>query len=136
MSSNVSGLTATTADVTATLRVRPTRNGSSGAALPRWCRRFVTLATATAGLVLGARSVQTQQSVGATAHDGTVVVVLPIIFPAALRANVVPAALGERPMPATRTGERTALTSGNDVPLARVVLEPSSTLSDQFVVAQ
>ena len=90
----------------------------------------------TARLVLGSRCIQTQTAIGSAADDHTVVIVLPIILPPALGADVVPTALIERSMTATRARVRTTFTASEDVLLAYVHPEPLATLSEKLVITQ
>jgi len=89
---------------------------------------------AATGEVLGPCGVEAEASVRAAPDDGTVVVVLSVIFPSALAADLVPASLIKCGMAATRAGVGTVTAWRDDVLLARVGLEPSRPLGHQLFV--
>lgn len=75
-------------------------------------------------------------AVGTSTHDPGVVVVLAVVLPPALFADLIASALGKGDVPAARTRIRTSRRSGEYARLRQVVLEASTSLRDQLLVGQ
>ena len=74
--------------------------------------------------------------VRATSYNAGVVLVLTVVFPTALVADLVAAALRQRGVPTAGARVWPTIRMGNDVLLRRVHLEPTPSLSKQFFVRQ
>src|SRR4051794_30733341 len=68
--------------------------------------------------------VQAQLPVGSAADEVRVVVVLTVVLPSTLTADVVTTTLREREVPAARTGVRSAGLGSGDVGVGRVAPQP------------
>ena len=84
----------------------------------------------------GSGVVEALTSVRATSHDTGVVVVLAVVLPSTLAADLIPSTLGQVGVPTTRARVRASGRGGEDVLLLRVLLEPAGSLGDQFLVRE
>jgi hypothetical protein len=93
-------------------------------------RSNVCLTSTAFGFVHGPRVIEAKRTVRAAPNVSAVVIVLTVVFPTTLLANVVAAALGKREMPTARTGVWTIGHRRVHVARPRVGLEPCSALSE------
>ena len=84
----------------------------------------------------GTSSIEAEPTVGTPAHDGAVVVILPVVLPAALIANLVAASLTQRGVTATWAGVGLTRLLGKDVELARVGGKPGAAPFQQLLIAE
>jgi len=96
----------------------------------------VRLRCAAASDVLNSRFVEAKPTIRAAAHVGAVVVVLAVVLPSALPADVMRTAAVEGPVSATWARIRPAFNGSEDIARLRVRLEPRPSLSDEFVVSE
>jgi hypothetical protein len=100
--------------------------------LTRWSMRLPDPAT---GDVPGARGIEAQPPVWSAPYHSTVVLILSVVFPPALIADLVPAALRQGGVAAAWTGvERVVSGRGQGVLLRDVGVEPGDSPTNQFIV--
>jgi hypothetical protein len=89
-----------------------------------------------ATLVRSPDGVQAHRPVRAAADHFAVVIILAVVFPAALAADFIGTALGEGRMTAARAGVEFRPARSKDIPLSHVRVEPSSPALDEFLVRE
>lgn len=94
------------------------------------------LPVATVLHVLASRVVEAQAAIRTSTNNLAVMVVLSVVFPAALVADLVDPALAERQVTTARARVRSAVCWGEHVALRRVRVEPRGALRDKLFVAE
>ena len=92
------------------------------------------LQDSTSSYVTHARLVQALWTVGAAPNDVAVVIVLAVVLPSALVADLVCASLGQRRVATTRAGVESVSSRGDHVLLGGVNREPLHPPTDELVI--
>jgi hypothetical protein len=104
--------------------------------LPRSAGRLVHAPRPPSTLICGSCGIQAQRPIRAAAHHCAVVVVLAVIFPAALVADLIATALGQGRVTAARACVQGRPVISRHILLSQVRLEPSRPPLDEFLVRQ